>query len=42
MSGRTLEYFDLAADPEEARNLYLPSDPNIRELEQMLETISTR
>ena len=39
---RTPEYFDLIADPEEARNLYLPTDPNIRAMEQELEEISRR
>jgi choline-sulfatase len=39
MSG-TPEYFDLAADPEEARNLYGPDDPNVRALETIIRRIS--
>lgn len=39
---RTPEYYNLLADPSEARNLYLPDDPTVRELEARLARIAQK
>ena len=40
--GRTPEFYDLASDPGEERNLYQENDPAVRELHEILDRVAAR